>query len=385
MSYNIRPQKWGDPTRGTESGEIEWSMDLSGGGLQMVSGTSMGDYTGAMQAAFDRWEEVADIDFTYVGTAGGDVSVDMAFLPGSTVGQATWNGGSVINFGMVEMDTEVLWSPYGGSGGVNFYAVALHEIGHILGFNHVDDTSEIMNGFISTGDLGDGDIAGAQVLYGVGSATPAPSPSPPPPSGGDPRLADTGGDDGGSSGGGAILGLLALIAGLIFGLGSGGAALAFAAATAAPEGDDDPLEDDEPVAEDDDEGDELLDEELISAKACGHDGPCDCGHEHDDEPVLYTHNVYLTEADLIEAEGADWASHDHSHGHDHEHGHGDGCGCGMCTGMLDNAQQPSGEMTQQSDNVVLLTDIIPVTGMLEESACGALDTEEVEEDLLDYV
>ena len=70
MSYNIRSQKWGDPTRGTESGEIEWSLDLSGG-LKMASGFSMNDFTGAMQAAFDKWESVADIDFTYVGGAGG--------------------------------------------------------------------------------------------------------------------------------------------------------------------------------------------------------------------------------------------------------------------------------------------------------------------------
>ena len=76
MSYNIRSQKWGDPTRGTESGEIEWSLDLSGG-LKMASGFSMNDFTGAMQAAFDKWESVADIDFTYVGGAGGAAGLCM--------------------------------------------------------------------------------------------------------------------------------------------------------------------------------------------------------------------------------------------------------------------------------------------------------------------
>ena len=121
MSYNIRDQKWGDPTQGTASGEIEWSMDLTGIN-KFSSGTTLNDLAGAMQDAFDRWEEVANIDFTYVGSTGGDVTVDAAFLSGSTVGRATWNGGSVINYGYIEMDTEVTWSSHGG-GGTSFKPV----------------------------------------------------------------------------------------------------------------------------------------------------------------------------------------------------------------------------------------------------------------------
>ncbi|MGI9394602.1 MAG: matrixin family metalloprotease, partial [Boseongicola sp.] len=120
---------------------------------------------------------------------------------------------------------------------LDFFSVALHEIGHILGLGHVNDTSEIMNPFISTDVLGDGDISGVQFLYGSGGAEEPPAEDPPavedPP-------ADTGG---GGGGGGAVLGLLAAIFALLFG-GFGGAAAVVAAVRVAP---DDEEEDDAAV------------------------------------------------------------------------------------------------------------------------------------------
>ncbi len=380
MSYNTYPQKWGDPTFGTPSGEIEWSMNLSSG-LRIASGYDRQDLEDATRAAFDRWEEVAGLDFTEV-SSGADVTISTGLLSGSTVGQANWGGYPSYNYGRITMDTEPLWSPNGGFNTTDFYAVMLHEIGHVIGLDHVNDTSEIMNGYISTSDLGDGDIAGAQYMYGaaVGSGpapSPAPSPSPGPspvpspgPSTSDPDdspgpsldIAPSGGDDDDGGSGGAIfaiLGLIGLVFGAIFGLGGGGVALA-AAATAGPE-------EEEPEADDED----------MTAKACGHDGPCDCGHDHSGEGFHYVHNVYVSEADLVAAEGEDWMNHDHGHGgHDHSHGgcdHDGPCDC-----------DANSEMT--SADVVMLTDIIPVTGTLSEHTCGLTETEDVEEeDLLDYV
>ena len=130
---------------------------------------------------------------------------------------------------------------YGG-GALDFFAVALHEIGHILGLNHVNDTSEIMNPYISTDELGDGDISGVQYLYGSGGAEVLPAEDPPAE---DPPGDTPPSDDGGGGGAGALVGLLAALFALLFG-GFGGAAVAVAAVREAPEGDDD-----DEVADDD--------------------------------------------------------------------------------------------------------------------------------------
>ncbi len=372
MSYATYSQKWGDPTFGTPSGEIEWSMDLSGG-LDIAAGYSLQDLENATRAAFDRWEEVAGLDFTEVNS-GADVTISTGYLAGGTVGQASWGGYPSYSYGRITMDTEPVWSPNGGFRTTDFYAVMLHEIGHVIGLDHVNDTSEIMNGYVAASDLGDGDIAGARYMYGAavdGGSDPGPAAPSAPPS--DPAPADdpgpslditpTGGgaeDDGGSGGGVfAILGLIGLVIGALFGLGGGGVALA-AAAEAGP-GEDE--------LDDEDDG--------MTAKACGHDGPCDCGHDHSGEEFHFVHNVYVSEADLIAAEGEDWMNHDHSQGdHDHSHGgcdHEGPCDCHM------HEQSPS------SDNTVLLTDLIPITGMLtDEPSDVDTETEDVE-DLLDYV
>ena len=50
-----------------------------------------------------------------------------------------------------------------------FVQTALHEIGHAVGLDHVNDPSQIMNPFVVDGvdQLADGDIAGLQYLYGA--------------------------------------------------------------------------------------------------------------------------------------------------------------------------------------------------------------------------
>ncbi len=243
MSYSAGDLKWGPSTLGTSSGEITWTSDITSGLSYDTSLYDQGDFDDALQAAFDRWEEVAAIDFTYSASTSVDVDVMMGSLTGSTVGLASYSYYDTapldtILDASVTLDSDENWAPYGG-GALDFFAVALHEIGHILGLSHVVDTSEIMNAFIATDNLGDGDISGAQFLYGSGGAEEPPTEDPPaedPP-------ADGGG---GGGGGGAVLGLLAAIFALLFG-GLGGAAVAVAAARAGPEDDVDEQADGEDV------------------------------------------------------------------------------------------------------------------------------------------
>ncbi len=130
---------------------------------------------------------------------------------------------TVINADIWFDDSET-WSPYGETD-LSFFAVALHEIGHVIGLNHVDDTTEIMNSYVSANSLGDGDILGAQILYGdaEGNVVEAPEPEVT------------------ASSGGMGMGFLAIILGAILallGMGPGG----FLAAAVVARDDEDPLE-----------------------------------------------------------------------------------------------------------------------------------------------
>jgi len=260
--FELLDVKWGDPTFGTESGTITWSSEL-GGDLDIASGFDLSDISGALRAAFDAWENVAAIDFQEVGT-GGAVSVGTANLTPPVVGQAgpfpvSHTGIFTMTSADIEFSTNETWSPFGGVfDTVNFYAVAVHEIGHVIGLDHPQppDSSQIMNSVISVGDLSTIDIAGAQYIYGTdGDDVVVEQPEQ---SGGDGR-----GDDGGGGGGG--LGLLVAILGLFAAIftGGAGAAVAMAAGKAISDG-----EDDENEAENQPSDDVLV------------PGAHDCGHGH---------------------------------------------------------------------------------------------------------
>ena len=231
--FELLDIKWGNPTIGTPSGTINWEDDLSG--LPTSSGSSTGQLIAALGNAFASWESVAAIDFA----EGGAIDLRITYASFSTDGYsgndgaaatASWSGTGQPSNAQIEFNSDLTWAPYGG-GGIDFYAVALHEIGHIIGLDHVNDTSEIMNPIISTDVLGDGDIAGARYLYGTdGGDVPGTGVS----GGG-------GGGDGGGGGGGGAIGLVVGLLALIFGMFSGGAGAAavVAAGRVASETDDD--------------------------------------------------------------------------------------------------------------------------------------------------
>ena len=294
MPYNAGDLKWGDTTLGTPSGTITWSVDY-GDALNFAPGYSQADFDAALISAFDAWENVASIDFQMVPFGDpADVVVGAASLGGAAgIAEYTFDGNpglSEILSGTVTFNSDLTWTPYGQPGGVDFYAVALHEIGHIIGLGHVNDPSEIMNPVIYADDLGSGDIAGAQYLYGRDSGdAPAPGDEEP-----DERVADAG-SGGGGGGIGILLGLLAALLGLLMGGGAAGAALA---AGRVPSRND-------PESDHDDHRHDIVADgtvvhshavnvapELVlpgipvdeNAKCCGCHGPCN--HDHEDAPEI---------------------------------------------------------------------------------------------------
>ena len=190
-SYVLHGAKWGDSgSLGTTGGTVTWNF--AGMGAYYIGQSA---YRDLVEQAFDRWEEVANIDFVQVSddqNANIDVYWDdgtqasQLGTAGGTIGVASWSirsGGRIpsaeVFFDLADFDE---------NGGLDaaldsvFYQVALHEIGHAIGLGHVNDSSQIMNGVVrkSTPDLGEGDIAGIQALYGPAVGAPPDPPDEPP-------------------------------------------------------------------------------------------------------------------------------------------------------------------------------------------------------------
>lgn len=243
MSYAFLGYKWGVPDFGEPSGEITWSADLSA--LRFAEFIyEPADFEEELAAAFQVWEDVAAIDFTRVDS-GGDVQVMVDTLRvDAWVAVTEWDATNTPGLEQFEsvsvtFDIEEFWSPTGGDGFEvqNFFAVAAHEIGHVIGLEHVDDASQIM--FATTlgaTSLQIGDITGAQILYGLDEGDPDIGPLPDPP---DESVFDA--SDGGG-GGGAIIAILGAIFAFLSGIFTGGVSPLGALAAARSEADQDLLD-----------------------------------------------------------------------------------------------------------------------------------------------
>ncbi len=222
-TYHLSNMKWGTGEYGTPGGQVYWSFALTAGnGFGFEAQISNADHQQAIRAAFQAWENVADIDFVEITDSGQtDIRLGWDTIDGpfGVVGEASTSGSRTTStlFSMTEaeirFDMAENWTT--GSAGANevgLYQVALHEIGHAIGLNHVSDPNTIMHASNISGlsGLATGDIQGAQLMYGGGnSTTPPPDPDPDPTPDPDPGNNDPGNNDPGTtdpgtgSGGGA--------------------------------------------------------------------------------------------------------------------------------------------------------------------------------------
>ena len=189
------PFKWGATTFGTApTAVITWAITSRFDGPEFFNPDPITDpnpfsapseitnpaHIRAVRQAFADWEAVSALQFTEI-TDGSDADIELFFDPidgtGAVLGTA-WTSFTVTGSpGTLEMITnaEIEFDPVE-MASVDyeyFYLVALHEIGHTLGLDHVDDPTQVLYDFYP-GDYtgpGAGDVAGLQELYGASSGS----------------------------------------------------------------------------------------------------------------------------------------------------------------------------------------------------------------------
>ncbi len=177
--------KWGGSAAPSSGGVVTWSFaTLAGRNYSFTSAIAQQAYRDAIAAAFDLWESVANIDFQFTATDATNVDIRLGWdtIDGSNgiVGQAVtyftprtgYDGNS---FSEIRFDNAENWAAGSDTSGIDFFAVAIHEIGHTLGLEHSTDRASIMYPTVGGHALSANDITIIRALYGAPVVVVAPT------------------------------------------------------------------------------------------------------------------------------------------------------------------------------------------------------------------
>ncbi len=132
------------------------------------------DYVTAVQSAFDSWEETGvPVHFSFVtDSVGSDVRVRFrtSFSSGIS-GKTVWSRDA--RWWLLSGDIELaLLHPNGGYVDVvQMRAIAMHEVGHLLGLDHTESSDNIMASRVRTRELSEQDRATIRALYSMPAGT----------------------------------------------------------------------------------------------------------------------------------------------------------------------------------------------------------------------
>lgn len=137
--------------------------------------------------AFQTWVTAGNVNFGLVADGGdpfgtvGDLQGDARFgdvrigaVPlssgvGATANYFDWTAGTWSGDVLLNSGVKFAANPSAGASALDLYTVALHEVGHALGFQHSDDLASVMfEGYAGVrGGLAAGDAADLQATYGT--------------------------------------------------------------------------------------------------------------------------------------------------------------------------------------------------------------------------
>lgn len=132
------------------------------------------EFLPAVRDAFDTWVATGiPVRFTYVlDSASADVQVRFeARLPGNISGRTVWTRDAAhwMLTGAVQL---AIAHPSGGIvNGPQMRAIALHEVGHLLGLDHTREPDHIMSPRVRVRDLSLADRSTVRLLYSVPAGT----------------------------------------------------------------------------------------------------------------------------------------------------------------------------------------------------------------------
>jgi hypothetical protein len=168
--------KWGSPFTGTPGGVVTWSFNVFPSAIfDFDSAITEKIFQIAVAYAFETWESVANIDFVYdPGDANANIVLGWNAIDGAggTLGATSWVPVNSVRptWVEIEFDSAENWTAnpivVPDANISNFYATALHEIGHAIGLAHSLIASSIMYPYDGNITLSSFDVGDIQLLYG---------------------------------------------------------------------------------------------------------------------------------------------------------------------------------------------------------------------------